>query len=104
MLSYNKIENNSIIGAVVSYKGSFRVVVKVKGSLLQLLAPNIDNRKVFVKRSNIGLTFYKLTTIQSSDGAVYLVSPKGTIISYTTGKVMQWDSNNGNRKAILAAL
>jgi len=34
--------------------------------------------------------------------ANYLVTPKNTIISLTTNKVMQWAEGDGNRKAILA--
>ena len=37
-------------------------------------------------------------------GADYLVTPKSTIISLTTGRIMQWGSENGDRKAILSKL
>ena len=59
---------------------------------------SVDRNKIFanlaVKENRAQVVEYK--------GAKYVVNNKKQIISATTGKLMQWEENNGNRKAILS--
>ena len=59
---------------------------------------SVDRNKIFanlaVKENRAQVVEYK--------GAKYVVNNKKQIISATTGKLMQWEENNGNRKAVLS--
>ena len=104
MNTFTKIENNSVVGAVVSYRDTLRVVVGVtKLNYITLLNPLGGNRKVSVLRANTQITASKLVAVQETNEGTYLVSKRGTIISAASGRVMGWDAKHVKRIAIIAA-
>lgn len=95
----------SVIGSIVKYNNSYRVVVGTvdNGRKWVLLNP-LDNTKVQVvytptKCEATGKSMRQVTV----RGFPYLISDKGTIVSLRTNRVMNWDSNHGLRKEVLAA-
>jgi hypothetical protein len=59
---------------------------------------SVDRNKIF---ANLALKQGRAVLVEHK-GAKYIVNDKNKIISGTTGKMMQWDENNGDRKAIVA--
>jgi hypothetical protein len=59
---------------------------------------SVDRNKIF---ANLALKQGRAVLVEHK-GAKYIVNNKNQIISGTTGKMMQWDENNGDRKAIVA--
>lgn len=59
---------------------------------------SVDRNKIF---ANLALKQGRAVLVEHK-GAKYIVNNKNQIISGTTGKIMQWDENNGDRKAIVA--
>lgn len=97
----------SPIGDYVTYKGTNQVIVDCNDCCTQfkILDPT-TNVKLVVSTSNENLhaTMHPFMVTVNHEGKNYLVSKRGLIISLTTGRVMKWDDNNGNRKAILGAI
>jgi hypothetical protein len=62
-------------------------------------ATGANSKKSFAE-SNLTTSFIKAVKVRYRD-ADYLVTPKDTIISLTTGTKMEWKDNDGNRIAIL---
>lgn len=56
-----------------------------------------DRRKIF---ANLAVQEKRAVVVTYRDKK-YVVNNKGQIISVTTGNLMNWDSNNGDRKAII---
>ena len=56
-----------------------------------------DRRKIF---ANLAVQEKRAVVVTYRDRK-YVVNNKGQIISVTTGNLMNWDSNNGDRKAII---
>ena len=56
-----------------------------------------DKNKIF---ANFAIKQDRAVIINHADNN-YIINDKNIIISSSTGKVMQWDENNGNRKAII---
>jgi hypothetical protein len=83
--------------------GTVMLAVKYDDSKVTLLDVK-SNRKITLNRSNVvrfkkdGKTFQAHKT--SYNGAEYLVTVKGTIVSLTTNRVMKWSEDNGNTVAI----
>lgn len=94
------------IGNIVVYKGKLHVVVDMSDDMLkwQIMNPAEGNNKLMVNFMNVCDTPYNPLTTVEHRGNKYLVSKKGTIISLTTRRIMEWPKNNGNRVAILQAL
>lgn len=94
------------VGEFVKYKGVLHIVVGYDDdmSTFQILNPLAGNAKLMVKGRNLSATPYTYAVCVLHMGNKYLCTKKGTIISLKTGRVMEWDANNGNRKAILAAV
>ena len=94
------------VGEFVKYKGVLHIIVGFSDdmSTFQILNPLAGNAKLMVKSSNLSATPYNYAKCVLHAGNKYLCTKKGTIISLKTGRVMEWDANNGNRKAILAAI
>lgn len=57
----------------------------------------VDRYKIF---ANLAV-LQKRAVVVTYDGTKYVVNDKQQILSGKTGKIMQWDANNGNRVAIL---
>jgi hypothetical protein len=94
---------NTTIGAYVQYKGHTYMVTEERNHLRRILRLIPTGVEVLqVGTSKLFPTKYKPATVVEYRGSKYLVTAKANIISVTTGKVMKWDSNNGNRVAILA--
>lgn len=92
------------IGDYVKYKNEYYVVVDFNDNMTQfkLLNPT-TNVKVQVAARNISATPFEPMVAVSHQGATYLRSMRGMMISLTTNRVMKWDANNGNTKSIMAA-
>lgn len=85
-------------------KGKEEQVYVVRGSKIF----NKDNKEVFkengVDRNKIFANVavkQKRGVVVTYDNTKYVVNEKQQILSGKTGKIMQWDANNGNRIAIL---
>jgi hypothetical protein len=85
-------------------KGKTEQVYVVRGSKVfnkdgkEVFKENgVDRNKIF---ANLAVK-QKRGVVVEYDGAKYIVNNKEQILSGTTGKLMQWNENNGNRIAIL---
>lgn len=87
--SYVKFNNKPYIAIANDGKGKVKVL------------DVFSNSKKVVNRSNIEVMQYACTRVEHNNSS-YLVTNKGYIISLTSNRVMKWDNNNGNRKAIIA--
>lgn len=94
------------VGRYVKYTKDNDVYIVTKlnaNGTIQIYNPNKQGTaaKKSVSPSNLTSLTDKATIVEYQ-GASYIVTPKETIISLTTNKVMKWGRDNGNRKAILA--
>lgn len=85
-------------------KGKEEQVYAVRGSKIinkdgkEVFKENgVDRYKIF---ANVAV-LQKRAVVVTYDNTKYVVNEKQQILSGKTGKLMQWDSNNGNRIAIL---
>jgi hypothetical protein len=85
-------------------KGKEEQVYAIRGSNIF----NKDGKEVFkengVDRNKIFANLdvqQKRAVVVEYDGTKYIVNNNDKILSGKTGKIMQWDANNGNRIAIL---
>ena len=98
----------SMLGKYVTYKDKTYLVIKEfddndKVQLLNPLEVRPQAQKVCVKQSNVTLLPIPPATMVYHNNTDYMVTKKGLIVSMVTGKVMQWQENNGDRVAILKA-
>lgn len=70
---------------------------------------NKDGQEVFKEDSVVRNKIYANLAVKTGNavivnhkGASYIVNKKNQVMSVKTGKIMQWDINNGDMKAILA--
>ena len=98
------VKNNPVeVGRFVQYKDRVFVVLKPTPQGWQIYNPALAGP--YAKRS-VSLESLKPLDVKADlvidpkDQKQYLVTPKKAIISLTTGKVMKWAENNGNRKRI----
>ena len=91
-----------VLGSIVTYKNDYFVALGYNGHLVTIIAPHNGQRKLNVKRGNVTVVDATPLAQVSYEGSDYLVSHKGTIISLTTNRVMNWADGNGNRRSILA--
>ena len=105
MTSYT-VENNTIIGSFVKYNGTYNIVVGTDSTdrLVKILNPVKGNAKLQVLSTNLEFINTPKAPMIEHKWKMYIRTNKGTIISLTTGKVMQWGDMNGDRKDILAAV
>jgi hypothetical protein len=89
-------------GSVVTYKDDYYVALEYNGATVKIIAPHVSQTKRSVKKSNLKLVDAPPLTLVKYRDAEYLVSVKGSIISLTTNRVMNWKEDNGDRKTILA--
>lgn len=92
---------------VIQYtpKGKTRQTYTIKGSQIF----NKNNKEVFAKESADRLRIFanlairqKRAVVVNYRDKVYVVNSRGQILSGTSGKIMKWGEENGDRKAILA--
>jgi hypothetical protein len=91
------------IGSFVKYKGGTYIVTQFnENGTVQIYNPLLEgaSAKIPVSKGNVEILSSKAKIVNYKD-TNYIVTPKGTIISLTSNKAMEWDENNGNRKAIL---
>ena len=90
-------------GRFVANNGITYIVIKKNDNgTWQVYNPNatgVNSKKSFAE-ANLTPGFNKAVKVRYRD-ADYLVTPKDTIISLTTGTKMEWKDNDGNRIAIL---
>ena len=91
-----------VLGSIVTYKNDHYVALGYGDNLVTIIAPHRSQRKLNVSRRNVTVSPATPLAKISYKGSDYLVSRKGTIISLTTNRVMNWAEGNGNRRAILA--
>ena len=90
-------------GRFVTNNGVTYITIKKNDNgTWQVYNPNATgaNSKKSFAESNLTTSFIKAVKVRYRD-ADYLVTPKDTIISLTTGTKMDWKDNDGNRIAIL---
>jgi hypothetical protein len=91
------------VGRYVRYKDSEYIITKIiKENLVQIYSPLKEgpNSKLTVSPSNLTFVDIKAQMVEYKDKQ-YLVTPRNSIISLTTNKIMQWGEENGDRRAIL---
>lgn len=86
-------------------KGKARQTYTIKGSHIY----NKNGKEVFAKTSADRLRIFanlairqKRAVVVNYRDSVYVVNNRGQILSGTSGKIMKWGEENGDRKAILA--
>ena len=90
------------LGSIVIYKNDYYVALAYDGKKVKITAPHRSQHKLSVLRSNVTVAANKTPMVKVTYRyRDYLVSKRGTIISLTTNRVMQWEDGNGDRKAIL---
>lgn len=90
-------------GQFVKFNGETFIVTKINANgTIQVYNPTLEGpaSKKSVSPANVTPVAGKATVVDYKK-TQYLVTPKNTIISMTSNKAMQWDENNGDRKAIL---
>jgi hypothetical protein len=92
------------IGSFVKYQGSTYIVTKLNDNkTIQIYNPTLEGAaaKISVAKTNIEILSSKAKIVNYKE-VDYIVTPKGTIISLTTNKAMNWAENDGNRLAVLS--
>ena len=90
-------------GHYVTYKGLTHISLN-DSNVCHIMNPLAGNVKLKVCFSKLEATNYKPATVVRYKYREYIVTANDMIISLVSGKVMQWDEDNGDRKAILAIL
>lgn len=90
------------LGSIVSYQNDYWVALSYDGAQIKIIAPHRGQQKRSVSKAKCSPVNAAPLVEVSYKGTSYLVSVKGTIISLTTNRVMQWKDGNGNRDTILA--
>jgi hypothetical protein len=91
------------IGSFVKYKGATYIVTQFnENGTVQIYNPLLEGAaaKIPVSKANVEILSSKAKIVNYKD-TDYIVTPKGTIISLTSNKAMNWAENDGNRIAIL---
>ena len=91
------------IGRYVKYNNETYIVTQVNDNgTVQIYNPKLEGAaaKISVSSKNLTPLESKAVVVEHKD-AKYLVTPKDSIISLTTNKIMKWTEENGDRKAIL---
>ena len=95
----NKIEP----GRYVNYNNEIFIVTKINiNDTIQIYNPTLEGTaaKKSVAMRNLKLLNSKAEIVKHKESS-YIVTPKETIISLTSNKVMKWGEENGDRKEIL---
>jgi hypothetical protein len=91
------------VGSFVKYQGSTYIITKFNDDgTVQIYNPTLEGAaaKISVSKASVEILSSKAKIVNYKD-TDYIVTPKGTIISLTSNKAMQWPENDGNRVAIL---
>ena len=89
------------LGSIVAYQNDYWVALYYDGSQIKIIAPHRGQQKRSVSKAKCSPVNASPMVEVSYKGASYLVSVKGTIISLTTNRIMQWKDGNGDRESIL---
>lgn len=89
------------LGSIVSYQNDYWVALSFNGSQIKIIAPHRGQQLLSVSKAKCSPIKADPLTRVIYKGAEYLVSAKGTIISRTTNRVVQWKEGNSNCDAIL---
>lgn len=87
-------------GRYVTYQGNTFIITKINANGTFQIYDPIENTKKSVAGRNIVVLNDKADFV-TYKGAEYMVTPKDSIISLTTNKIMNWKANDGNRVEIL---
>jgi hypothetical protein len=94
--------NTIKVGNIVKYKDSVYIAVRNENNLVLILGKKGDEwEKLNVSYKNLLVSPKPPLPQYIYRDNKFLVTEKGSIISLKTGSVMNWDRENGNRKAIL---
>ncbi len=86
----------------VKYKGEVAIVTNQSDDKCHIMQPHkTGGVRLQVKQASLSSMGMRAATIRHKTGW-YMVTSKGTIISYTTGKLMKWGDNNPTRLSILS--
>jgi hypothetical protein len=91
-------------GTYVTYNEETYIVTKRNSTgTWQIYNPTLEGTaaKKSVSAANLTPTATRASIVEYKDKE-YIVTPKGTIISLTSNKKMEWGPENGDRKAILS--
>jgi hypothetical protein len=94
---------NMEVGSFVKYQGATYIVTQFnENGTVQIYNPLLEgaSAKIPVSKASVEILSSKAKIVNYKDSN-YIVTPKGTIISLTSNKAMQWPENDGNRVAIL---
>lgn len=95
------------VGAIVKYLKP-RKAEHASGLVVECISPTqskvlfSDNVKLVINNTNLQIIEGKSAKTVKYGGMYYLVTPKQSIVSMTSHRIMEWPENHGLRKAILA--
>ena len=93
------------VGSFVGYKGNVYIALMETNQGWQIYNPRFEgpNSKLNVKLENLDPMTQKADLVlDDKTNRSYLITPDKNIISLTTGKLMKWAKNNGDRIRILS--
>ena len=97
--------NSVEVGRFVGYKGNVYIALMETNQGWQIYNPRFEgpNSKLNVKLENLEPMKQKADLVlDDKTNRLYLITPDKNIISLTTGKLMNWAKNNGDRIRILS--
>jgi exodeoxyribonuclease-5 len=105
-LTSSPVPVNSVeVGRFVGYKGNIYIALRETNQGWQIYNPRFEgpNSKLNVKLENLDVMSEKADLVlDDKTNRLYLITPDKNIISLTTGKLMKWAKNNGDRIRILS--
>ena len=105
-LTSSPVPVNSVeVGRFVGYKGNVYIALMETNQGWQIYNPRFEgpNSKLNVKLENLKPMKQKADLVlDDKTNRLYLITPDKNIISLTTGKLMKWAKNNGDRIRILS--
>ena len=105
-LTSSPVPVNSVeVGRFVQYKGNVYIALKETNQGWQIYNPKFEgpNSKLNVKLENLKPMKEKADLVlDDKTNRLYLITPDKNIISLTSGKLMKWAKNNGDRIRILS--
>ena len=107
-LTSSPVPVNSVeVGRFVQYKGNVYIALKETNQGWQIYNPKFEgpNSKLNVKLENLKPMKEKADLVlDDKTNRLYLITPDKNIISLTSGKLMKWAKNNGDRIRILSLI
>ena len=107
-LTSSPVPVNSVeVGRFVQYKGNVYIALMETNQGWQIYNPRFEgpNSKLNVKLENLKPMKEKADLVlDDKTNRLYLITPDKNIISLTSGKLMKWAKNNGDRIRILSLI